>query len=130
MNSTSVTIAVESVRRFASLGPLGNALALVYVSLSAAIAYGGYWDYQQSVERQPDRIPYSMVMFASFALLFILAAIRAWQAATLLNRLYTQPSAANLEAAIAKTRDMLLLFFVWLILTLLGFIGFAFFPAY
>ena len=130
MNMDSMAVPVDSVRRLARLAPLAGLLVLLYVSLCVLFAYGGYLDFRHSIEHQPNRAPYSVAMFASFELLFVLSAFRTWEAATLLRSLRAQPTAMGLERALGKTRDMLLLFFVWLIFTILIFIWVAVQPAY
>jgi hypothetical protein len=128
MNTDSINVSVESVRRLARLAPLGGALVLLYLSLGAFCAYDAFLEYNFNIVRQPDRIPYLIVIYASFELLFILSAFRTWQATTLLHRLRTQPTGPGLIAALARVRDMLLLFFVWLIFWVCSYYWFAFRP--
>ena len=130
MNSGSVIVPVESLRRLSRLAPLAGALALLYVCFAAVVAYGAYWDLGQSLERQRDRIPYAAVMYVSLELLFILSTFRTWQAGIRLHQLRSEPSSAHLEGALTKTRDMLLLFFVWLIVSLGLFLWSMFQPTY
>lgn len=128
MNTGSIKVSVESVRRLARLAPIGGALVLIYLSLGAFCAYDAFLEYNFSIGRQPDRIPYLIVIYASFELLIILSAFRTWQATVLLHRLRTQPTGPGLIAALAKVRDMLLLFFVWLSFWIFSYCWFAFRP--
>lgn len=128
MNTDSINVSVESVRRLARLAPFGGALVLLYLSLGGFCAYDAFLEYNFNIGRQPERIPYLFVIYASFELLVFLSAFRTWQATTLLHRLRTQPTGPGLISALAKVRDMLLLFFVWLSFGFFSYGWFAFRP--
>jgi hypothetical protein len=130
MNSGSVIVPIETLRRLSRLAPLAGALALLYICLGAVVAYAAYLDLGQSLERQRERIPYAAVMYISFELLLVLSTFRTWQVGIRLHQLRSEPSSAHLEGALAKTRDMLLLFFVWLIISLGFFLWSMFQPIY
>ena len=130
MNTDAILVPTENITRFGRLAPYGAALVLLYVCMGALGAYLAYWDIQNSLERKPERIPYLIAMYASMELLFMLSAFRTWQATSLLHRLRTQPTAAGLDGALSRIRDMLQLFFVWLIFALACFMYFTLMPIY
>lgn len=130
METPSLSVPIDSVRRLGRLAPLTGMLAAGYIALAGLCVYAGIWDYHNSAERQPNRLPYLAIMYTSFILLFILSFLRTAQATVLLHRLRSEPTAAGFDNALAKVRDILLLFFSWLTLAAVGFIWAIFLPAY
>lgn len=102
----------------------------MYGLVCLALLTAAYFDLHQAMDPQRNRVPYAIVMYGCFMLVFALAAVRTWQAGAALASLRHAVTGTTLEKAIQHVRGMLLLFFAWMIL-LLGTVTFAVLqPAY
>ena len=132
MSSTSsdLVLSLEGARRIASLAPWCMALALLYVTVAGVVCFLFAWDFGRSADEQGQRLPYLIVFYSSLILLFALSAYRSIQSAILLRRLARNSTGETLALALARIRDVLVIFFVWVTLLLGGLLWLNFVPAY
>jgi hypothetical protein len=116
MESDSVTVSRSAAERLANLAFPARVLAILYLLVGIALLAAAYFDIRQAMDSQRNRVPYAVVMYASFVVVFALAAFQAWQTAGSLVSLAQAVTKLPLEQAIKHVHDMLMLFFGWLIL--------------
>ena len=130
MATNDIVISHASVVRLTKLAFPARVLAGVYVLISVGLLVAAYFDVLQATERQRNRIPYAVVMYGCFVILFTLAAVRTWQTGVALAKVRRIATSPNLEKAVKHMYDMLLVFFAWMLLLAGTVIYGVFQPAY
>lgn len=100
--------------RLAQLALPARGLAVVYGLVCLALLTAAYFDLHQARDLQLNRVPYAIVMYGCFVLVFALAAVRTWQAGAALASLRHAVTGPALHKAMQQLHGMLVLFFAWM----------------